>query len=334
MIYVISPKNAYAAERLLQEAKIMNYDLQIVDLKTLITRKFRLPLQKGDVLYIRNPYLNQSSKYIPQIVKIAKRFKTAGGRVVDSNIIQGDLGKGKWRDYQKLEKAQLPIPKTKYIPLSDDRLQVVYRYPYILKWVYGMKAKGTFLIASKADLKRIPTSIPKKELIFQEYIEADYEYKVITIGYKALPVILRFKFNKKLGRVDFKNFDVINVSKILLPKRVEGQNFYTVGFNPLTGAGTKTVIKLSERASKTLGRELAFSQFLPLEGGGWEGVKKVIEIAQKASKTLGRELAKVDILEKSGKFYILEVNRFPGLKSFEKLTKFNVIEEFVKYLNQ
>ena len=41
-----------------------------------------------------------------------------------------------------------------------------------------------------------------------------------------------------------------------------------------------------------------------------------------------------DILEKDGKFFILEVNRFPGLESFEKLTKYNVGKEFLKYLTE
>ena len=58
-------------------------------------------------------------------------------------------------------------------------------------------------------------------------------------------------------------------------------------------------------------------------------------IAEKASKVLGRELSKIDILEDyMGKLYILEVNRFPGLKSFEELTGFNVAGEFVKYLEK
>jgi glutathione synthase/RimK-type ligase-like ATP-grasp enzyme len=40
----------------------------------------------------------------------------------------------------------------------------------------------------------------------------------------------------------------------------------------------------------------------------------------------------VDILEKAGKFYVLEVNRFPGLKSFEQQTKSNIYAKFIEYL--
>jgi hypothetical protein len=117
----------------------------------------------------------------------------------------------------------------------------------------------------------------------QEYIEADWEYKIITVGYKALPVILRFKFNKKSGRVDFSS-----------ARRV-----------PIYGPFG---LPMNRHATN-----------LP-------------QLAELAAKTLGRELAKVDILEKAGKFYVLEVNRFPGLKSFEQQTKSNIYAKFIEYL--
>jgi glutathione synthase/RimK-type ligase-like ATP-grasp enzyme len=319
MIYVVSSKNLYAVERLLEEAKIMsrgvgstfgsNYELRIMDLKSLISCRFRIPMLKGDVLYIRNPYLNGSPKYLPQIIKLAKKFKAKGGRVVDANITAGEIGKGKWEDYKQLKKAGLPIPRTTKI-VDSEQWSVISKqkatdyplrtthYPLILKWVYGMKAKGTFLIKNQKQLKKILSDFAKassdahyqnhknwaQEWLVQEYIPAKYEYKVICVGYKALPVVLRFKFNTQLGRVDFDS------------------NF-----------------------------------FLSLEGEGRvrgnSKIKKLIEVAERASKLLGRELSKVDLLEdQKGKFYVLEVNRFPGLKSFEQLTQYNVIKEFLNYL--
>ena len=53
----------------------------------------------------------------------------------------------------------------------------------------------------------------------QEYIRADNEYKIITVGYKVLPVILKFKFNKKLGRAEFSKHDVIAVSSSVIPAK-------------------------------------------------------------------------------------------------------------------
>lgn len=293
MIYVISPKNAYSSERLKYEAGIMsakggsafggNYLLKVIDLKWLMQNDFNLPCRRGDVLYIRNPYLNGKADYLPKIIKMAKTFKLMGGKVVDANIVEGEIGKGKWEDYRKLKKAGVSIPKTwKYElgirnyggNLSPNLLALS---PIILKWIYGMKAKGTFLISSEKDLRKIPSSIPKKELMVQEFIKAKYEYKVITVGYKALPVVLRFETMDSGFRANFEHYKVIK------------------------------------------------SQTLP----------KLIQIAQKSAKVLGRELSKVDILEDyKGKLYVLEVNRFPGLESFEKLTKHNVYGEFLEFLRK
>ncbi len=292
MIYVISSKNIYAAQRLLKEARIMNYELRILDVNDLLHLNFKTSLSKRDVLYIRNPYLKGGPKYIPNIIKLAKEFRVRGGRVVDANITKGQIGKGKWVDYQMLKKAGLSIPRTlKYespfcqgfggpVGIMNDDLN----YPLILKWIYGMKAKGTFLIQNEEQFKKTVKLHPSNEWLIQEYIKAKYEYKIICVGYKALPVVLRFEFNTQLGRADFDSNSLLSLEG---EDRVRGNS----------------------------------------------KIKKLIEVAEKASKILGRELSKVDILEDhSGKLYVLEVNRFPGLKSFEQLTQYNVAKEFLNYL--
>src|SRR3989338_990339 len=149
MIYVISSKNVYAAERLLREVRSKKHEVRILDINDLLSCDFKL-------VKVGLP--------IPRTWKYESRIMNYGSAL-----------------------------STKHLALSI----------FIIKWIYGMKAKGTFLIKQKSDFKKIPIMIPTKELMAQDYIEADYEYKVITIGYKALPVILRFKFNKKSGRVDF-----------------------------------------------------------------------------------------------------------------------------------
>lgn len=321
MIYVISSKDAYAAKRLNNEARIMNYGLKVVDLRWLIDHNFKIPLKVGDVLYVRNPYLKGSAAYLPKVIELAKRFEAKGGRVVDANIARGDLGRGKWADYQKLKRAGLPVPKT----VNYESRIINYGFklspkhfalsPLVLKWIYGLKSRGTFLInsqISKSEFQNIIKLHPQKEWMLQEYIEADYEYKIITIGYQALPVILRFKFNKKLGGVDFRSSKTL-FCHLGIRSGIQDLNVHSIW---------KNHINLDSR-----------SEFTPcLIRRGNDNVEKMIQLAQRAARTLGRELAKVDILKKNGKFYILEVNRFPGLRTFESLTKFNVFRRFLDYL--
>ncbi len=266
MILLISPKQVYATKRFIAEAQKLKVALKVLDAKDLARRNFKINISKYHTLFVR-----QAWPYEKQVIALAKRFHRAGKKVVDAVIAHGELGKGKWADYQKLQKAGLPIPST---CLNNGRGLNKYEFPFILKWIYGFKAKNVFLIKNWEQFKKPLPVHPKKEWMIQEFIPADYEYKVITVGSISLPVILRFEINKKIYRPDFKKIKVIHAS----------------------------------------------------------GEPYIVKLAEKASKILKRELAKVDILESNGKFYILEVNRWPGLKSFEQLTKYNVAREFVEYL--
>jgi glutathione synthase/RimK-type ligase-like ATP-grasp enzyme len=278
MILLISSKNLFATKRLVKEARIMKLGLRVLDLEDLIKFNFKVPVKKGDVLYVRNPYLEGKADFLPEIIQLAKVFKKAGGRVVDSNITKGDLGKGKWEDYKKLKLVGIPIPKTGlFQKLKTFSLQAInYKLPAVVKWIYGLKGRSVFLVKNVEDIKRIPSNIPKKELLVQEYIQAEYEYKVVVVGFKVLPQVLRFKTLNTGLKIDYAKYELLERSQ----------------------------------------------------------AKQVCNLAEKAAKTLGRELCKVDILEKNGKYYVLEVNRFPGLQGFENLMEYNVFKAFIEYLQK
>jgi len=270
---VISPKDRYAAKRLLVEAARLKLPIDVLSVGDLAKKDFEVDIAQYSALYIRNPYFNGEPDYLLEVINLAKRFKKAGKRVVDSTIGDGNIARGKWVDYQMLKKAGLLIPTTQMLEPKNETKSL----PFIIKWVFGLKAKHVYLVNSQKDLDEIIKRYAPGQLMLQEFIEAEYEYKVITVGYKSLPVVLRFAINPKTKRPDF-------------------------------------------RTAETLAND--------------KETKKIVQLAEKASKVLKRELAKVDILEKAAKYYILEVNRFPGLKSFESLTKFNVAAEFIKYLNR
>jgi len=272
MILVISSEN-YATKRLLEEAKALGIPLEVMSAEELKQKRFKINVSKYQSIYIRNPYVNGSPKYLPNIVKLAKQFNTAGKKVVDLNIAHGKLGQGKWLDYKVLIKEKIKIPIT---ALIHGRALDKYKFPLVLKWIYGFKAKNVFFVENKDQLSKILPLHPKQEWLVQEFIKADYEYKIMTVGYKALPVVSKFGINKNGFRTDFNNHKTLKSS--------------------------------------------AFP--------------KIIRLAEKASKALGRELAKVDVLQKGNRLYILEVNRFPGLDSFEILTKYNVTKQFIKYLSR
>ena len=273
-ILAISSKETYAARRLLAEALVSNCNFVVMPIGELASRLFEVDPEEFDVLYVRNPYQDRSGKYLSGVVDLAKKFKNAGKKVVDAVIANGMLGGGKWDDYEALLSNGLPIPKTE---MYNEQSQILKQERFILKWIYGFKGKNVYL-AKNGD--RILSHHPYSELMLQEYVDAEFEYKVMTFGFKALPVVLRFAISHITKRPDFEKFQVLDLTV------------------------TKEDQILNEAA----------------------------RLAQQSSQVLGRELAKTDILEKNGKLYILEVNRFPGLDSFERLTKFNVAKEFISYL--
>lgn len=320
MILVISSKNSCAAKRLIQESRVKNQELRVMDMAELVACNFK-PKFNFDVLYIRDPYLKASAKYLPKIIKFAQRVSRLGVRVVDANITKGKIGEGKWKDYQVLKKTGARIPETKNFKYQISNIKsstnTPITHPFILKWIYGMGGKNTFLIHSARQFKKILLLHPISEWMVQEYIPADFEYKVICVGYKALPVILKIKFNKKTGRPDFGHFDIIRIPTTSSFAKASADKPYPFGSHP-------------SLKKEGITAPLFFSPSDKEEYPAKQG--EVVKLAESASKLLGRELSKVDILQKGNQFYILEVNRFPGLEGFEKLTKQNICKDFLRYL--
>ncbi|MDX1535240.1 MAG: GNAT family N-acetyltransferase [Candidatus Spechtbacterales bacterium] len=65
-----------------------------------------------------------------------------------------------------------------------------------------------------------------------------------------------------------------------------------------------------------------------------EPSKEMKDIAKKAAKVFGAEFCGVDLIKYKGKFYILEVNIFPGFEGFESATKINVAEQLVSHIEK
>lgn len=267
MILIISSKNCYSSKRLEQEALFKGLEIEILEASEIQDIILKDDFSKYTALYVRSPYVNGDPKYIPFVVELAKKFKELNKKVVDEVIALGGLGLGKMVDYETLEKFNLPIPKTTKINGRQKML-----FPYVLKWVFGLGGKNVFLIRSQKNYDEKVFTHPLNEWMQQEFISADFEYKVAVIGYKALSTVLKIPFNVKIARPDFTKSESV------------------------------------------------------------QGAQELLKIAEQACRVLGREISKVDILEKNGNFYILEVNRYPGFKGFEEATNLNIYRKILEYL--
>ena len=218
---------------------------------------------KYNLLYVRFAHPN-----FPAVIRLAQKFKSLGKPVVDKEWVDKNMSASKLSMYSRLESAGVPIPKTEELSPTGVVL------PAIVKWIYGYGGKHVWLVRDKKELDAILKLYPRKELLSQEFISSSFEYKVVTVGYKALPFVIKYKIDPLRLTASLIHFEILK--------------------------GEKS--------------------------------QKYIRLAEKASKVMGRQLAKVDIMERKGKPLVLEVNRSPGLEPIEKASKVNIFKAFIYFL--
>jgi len=268
MILLVSPKNKYATQRLLEEAPLHQLGIDRFDVRELAARNFNIDINMYSGLYVRQAY-----PYYEQIINLAQKFKQQGKVVIDEEEVTGQFDTSKVHMYEVLKDSGQPIPRTELLGHHT------FGYPFVLKWEYGFGSKDVFLVHDSEELNRIKLLHPEGEWLAQEYIEATCEYEVYVVGYRAIPTLLSFP-TKDGFKADVHHHTVVN----------DGEE-----------------------------RKL------------YEEIKN---IAERAARAMGRELAKVDILESNGRLYILEVNRSPGLVSFQSLMGYNIAGAFINYIKE
>jgi glutathione synthase/RimK-type ligase-like ATP-grasp enzyme len=93
-------------------------------------------------------------------------------------------------------------------------------------------------VKSESDVSEILKEFPAEELIWQEFVQAKYEYKVVAIGCESLPKIFKFKMKADGFKADFATREVVLSDEY------------------------KNVVDLAEKGSRVLGRELSKSDIL------------------------------------------------------------------------
>lgn len=231
-ILIITPQNVYATGRFLEEAGRLGIEATCVDIHLLAKNGWQVRVVNYDALFVR-----QVNPYYDEVVTLARSFHTAGKIVVDRNIING-LDDSKWNMYQKLSAAGVRTPETTLYEVGTAHPD----FPVVGKWIYGSKARQVHLARDESQLRQIATRFPKGELLAQQYIEADAEYKVITIGYKSLPFLVKYAIHATRRVSDLEHFEVVSSSS------------------------APEIVELAEKASSCLGRELAKTDIIVKDG--------------------------------------------------------------------
>jgi RimK family alpha-L-glutamate ligase len=160
-------------------------------------------LETCDGLVVRTFY-----PYISEALTIARLFHDASKVVIDESLTDEGYAVSKMHDYLVLVEHGLPCPRTWQLfnPKQVEALTEQLRYPCILKGVHGARGEHTYLIQNAEQLHRRLWRYPYGELMLQEYLPAEEDYRVLVVGYQALPVMVSrrpphgdFRTNHSLG---------------------------------------------------------------------------------------------------------------------------------------
>lgn len=160
-------------------------------------------LETCDGLVVRTFY-----PYISEALTVARLFRDAGKVVIDQSLTDEGYAVSKMHDTLVLTKHGLPCPRTWQLfnPRQVEAIAEQLHYPCVLKGVHGARGEHTYLVHSTEQLHRRLWHYTYGELMLQEYLPAEEDYRVLVIGYRALPVMVSrrppngdFRTNHSLG---------------------------------------------------------------------------------------------------------------------------------------
>ncbi len=217
--------------------------------------------------------------FISETITLARLFREAGKVVIDESLTDEGYAMSKMHDYIMLAAGGVPVPRTRQF--SDPNQMADFAdelgYPCVVKGTYGSRGRYVHKIGSEPELRKRVMHYKPGEASVQEFLDAFVDYRVMVIGYRALPVYV----SRKPQPGDFRTNFELNEEVIA---------------HPMSEAPEMQVI------------------------------------AERAARILRREFTGVDIRCRGAQPLVLEANRRPGFKDFERATDFDVAGAFIAYV--
>src|SRR5579871_2594880 len=146
--------------------------------------------------------------YISEALTVARLFREAGKTVVDQSLTEEGYVISKMHDHLILAQHGVAGPRTYQVfdPAEAEVVAAQLGYPCVLKGVHGGLGNHIFKVENVAQLRRRLWRYPHGELAIQEFLPAGEDYRMLVIGYQALPAVVRrtpppgdFRTNFALG---------------------------------------------------------------------------------------------------------------------------------------
>jgi RimK family alpha-L-glutamate ligase len=154
-------------------------------------------LETYDGLVVRTFY-----PYISEALTIARLFRDAGKVVMDQSLTDEGYAVSKMHDHLVMAQHGIPNPRTWQLfnPRQVEAQAEQLTYPCLLKGVHGARGEHIYLIHNAEQLQRRLWHYPCGELMLQEYLPAEEDYRLLVIGYQSLPVMV----SRRPARGDFR----------------------------------------------------------------------------------------------------------------------------------
>jgi len=193
-------EETYTTRRVRQAAKDQRLQLDTYDIHDIsFIVKGQQATILGDGLNLLDTYdglvVRTFYPYISEALTIARLFRDAGKLVMDQNLADEGYAVSKMHDHLVLTKHGVPNPCTWQLfnPRQVEAYAQQLTYPCLLKGVHGARGHHVYLIRNAEQLHRRLWHYPCGELMLQEYLPAEEDYRLLVIGYQALPVMVSRK---------------------------------------------------------------------------------------------------------------------------------------------
>lgn len=202
ILFTNGPK-AYAPKRLVEEAKKLKINLQVIKYKDinityttdgieLTLKDKKMPVPRG--VFLRG--LGEDSIYNPTRTAIIVFFKLNGSKLLNEASFSKWPSLDKATQHINLATAHLPVVESFSFP-SKDEVKKWSRnaYPYIAKDIVGSSGIDVFKISGSSDmtklLEKFNSNLKIKSLLFQGFLPNAEDLRIIILDGKILGAMKR-----------------------------------------------------------------------------------------------------------------------------------------------